>query len=171
MSPSARGATGTVIRDARPEDLPRVWELLNGLAEYERWTEYVTGTREELGEALFGANRFAECLVAEASGRIIGYAITYPTFSSFRVRPMLWLEDLFVEPESRGTGAGRLLLAAVARRALERGCWRVDWLVLDWNEPAIAFYRNLGAVPTSAGATQLGLTREALEKLVAETPA
>ncbi|MBI1796147.1 MAG: GNAT family N-acetyltransferase [Candidatus Eisenbacteria bacterium] len=164
-------AARATVRPARRGDLARVWELLNGLAEYERWTEYVTGTREELGDALFGAAPAAECIVAESAGAIVGYAIVYPTFSSFRVRRMLWLEDLFVVAEARGTGAGRLLLAAVARRALERGCFRVDWLVLDWNEQAIGFYRRMGATPTAAGATQLGLTRDALERIVAETPA
>jgi GNAT superfamily N-acetyltransferase len=162
--------TQATVRPARREDLGRIWELLNGLAEYERWTEYVTGTREELGEAMFGATPHVEGLVAEHAGRIVGYALVYPTFSSFRVRRMLWLEDLFVEPAARGTGAGRRLLAAVARLALERGCFRVDWLVLDWNEPAIGFYRKMGAAPTAEGATQLGLTREALERIVAETP-
>jgi GNAT superfamily N-acetyltransferase len=153
-----------VVRGARREDLPRVWTLLNGLAEYERWTEYVTGTREELGEALFGPSPAAECMVAERDGTIVGYAIVFPVFSSFRARRCLWLEDLFVAPEARGTGAGKALLTAVARLAVERGYPRVDWIVLDWN-PAIEFYRRMGAAPSAEGTIQYGLDRAALERL------
>ena len=90
-NPPRNAATAATVRDAAPADLARVWELLHGLADYERWSEYVTGTREELGEALFGASPVAECLVAESAEAIVGYAIVFPTFSSFRVRRMLWL--------------------------------------------------------------------------------
>lgn len=168
---SAAGGETVTVRPARREDLPRVWTLLNGLAEYERWTEYVTGTREELGEALFGPSPAAECLVAERGGEIVGYAIVFPMFSSFRARRFLWLEDLFVAPEARGTGAGKALLAAVARLAVERGDPRVDWIVLDWNQPAIEFYRRMGALPTAPGTIQYGFDRAALERLAAGRPA
>jgi GNAT superfamily N-acetyltransferase len=134
-----------VVRAARPADLPRVWEMLNGLALYERLTEYVSGTREDLGRHLFGTPPIVECLVAERGAELVGYALFYPTYSSFRTRAILWLEDLFVERSARGSGAGRQLLAAVARRALERGCARLDWNVLDWNEPSIQFYEHVGA--------------------------
>lgn len=155
------------IRPARAADLPRVWELLNGLAEYERWTEYVTGSEAQLGEALFGPQPAAESLVAERDGRLVGYALFFPTFSSFRTRRMLWLEDLFVEETERGSGTGRALLAAVARLAVERGCARLDWQVLDWNEPSIRFYERLGAVRTHTDVFTYSLTEDRLRELAA----
>ena len=103
------------VRAATPEDLAAIWELMHGLAKYERMTEIITGTRAQLGEALFGERAFVEAMVAESGGRLLGYALFYPTFSSFRTRSRLWLEDLFVEPDARGTGAGRALLASLAR--------------------------------------------------------
>lgn len=133
------------IRPARREDLARLWELVLGLAEYERMTEKVSGSAAQLGAALFDDPTGLECFVAEREGRLAGYALCYPTFSSFRTRRMLWLEDVFVEPAERGQGTGEALLAAVCRRGLELGCARVDWYVLDWNAPAIGFYERLGA--------------------------
>jgi GNAT superfamily N-acetyltransferase len=153
------------VRAATPDDLPLVWELLRALAEYERWTEYVTGSEAELGEALFGARPALEGLVAEYRGRVVGYALFYPTYSSFRCRPMLWLEDLFVEEASRGTGAGVALLAALAAIAVERKCLRVDWHVLDWNRPSIEFYERVGATRQGVESLQYGLTEEALRAL------
>lgn len=133
------------MRFAQLADLPRIWELLNGLATYERWSEYVTGTPERLGELLFGERPAAEVLLVERSGRVVGYALFYPTLSSFRTRTMLWLEDLFVEEGERGMGTGRTLLAALARLAVRRGHARIDWHVLDWNLPSIGFYERIGA--------------------------
>ena len=133
-----------IVRAARREDLPRIWELLNGLAEYERWQEYVTGTPERLGELLFGERPIGEALVAERGGAVVGYALFYVRLSSFRTRTRLWLEDLFVEPGERGAGTGRALLAALAKLCAERGHDEIAWHVLDWNAPSIAFYERLG---------------------------
>jgi GNAT superfamily N-acetyltransferase len=157
--------TAPAVRAAKREDLPRIWTLLNGLAEYERWTEYVTGSEVELGEALFGARPALEGLVAERGARIVGYALFYPTYSSFRCRPMIWLEDLFVEREARGSGAGSALLKALANIAIERHCLRVDWHVLDWNRPSIEFYERAGATRQGTDCLHYGLTEQALKAL------
>ena len=160
-------APAGVVRPARREDLARIWELLHGLAVYERIEHEVTGTAARLCEHLFGAEPSAGCLVAESAGRLVGYALFYPTFSSFSTVPNLWLEDLYVEPETRGQGVGRALMQAVARVALERGCRRMGWSVLDWNQPSIEFYRRSGARLTGAGWLQYGLDPEGL-RAVAE---
>jgi GNAT superfamily N-acetyltransferase len=142
-----------------------LWELVLELAAYERLGHLVTGTSEQLGEALFGARPRLEGLIAEHDGETVGYALFYETFSSFRTRPKLWLEDLYVRPAARGHRLGLLLFAAFARIALERGCYRVDWHVLDWNEPAIGFYRSLGAEHAAADWLQYGMDEAALRTL------
>ena len=147
------GAMGSVdgsgasvgVRFAQPSDLEGIWEMLRALAVYEKLESYLTGSPELLGKELFGSAPKLECLVAERAGELIGYALFFPTYSSFRTRRALWLEDLFVTPEARGSGAGRLLLARLAAIALERGCLRVAWDVLDWNQPSIEFYERMGA--------------------------
>ncbi|HEV2105509.1 MAG TPA: GNAT family N-acetyltransferase [Candidatus Eisenbacteria bacterium] len=158
------------VRPVRPADLPRVWELIGELAAYEKLEALMTGSAAQLGEALFGARPAIEGLVAEADGRIVGYALFYPTFSSMRTNPRLWLEDLYVEPAARGAGAGRALLAAFARVALARGCHRVDWAVLEWN-PARRFYERAGAGPSADGMLQYGLSGGALAALAREAGA
>lgn len=136
------------VRPAREADLDAIAELIRALAEYERMPEAVTFDRESLRRHLFGPGRAAEALVAEETdGTVVGYAIFFPVFSTFRGTVGLHIEDVFVRAEYRGRGWGRRLLAAVARIAWERGCDRLQWDVLDWNEPAIRFYRNLGARP------------------------
>lgn len=156
------------VRFATRGDLPRLWELLWGLAEYERWTEYVTGSEERLGEMLFGSRPVGEALVAERAGRLVGYAIFFPTMSSFRTRTMLWLEDLFVEESERGRGTGRTLIAALARLAIERGHARVDWHVLDWNEPSIGFYERIGARRTATDVYTYSLAEDELRRIAGE---
>ena len=156
------------VRFATREDLPRLWELLWGLAEYERWTEYVTGSREALGEMLFGERPVGESLVAERNGRLVGYAVFFPTMSSFRTRSMLWLEDLFVEEGERGQGTGRTLIAALARLAVERGHARIDWHVLDWNEPSIGFYERLGARRSATDVFTYSLSEDELRRIAGE---
>jgi GNAT superfamily N-acetyltransferase len=158
-------SAGASIRFARRADLPRLWELLWGLATYERWTEYVTGTPERLDDMLFGARPVGEALVAERDGRLVGYALFYPTMSSFRTRTMLWLEDLFVEESERGQGTGRALVAALARLAVERGHARIDWHVLDWNEPSIEFYQRLGARRTATDVYTYSLAEDELRRI------
>jgi len=157
------------VRAAVPADMPRLWELVRGLAGYERMTEYLSGTLEQLAELLFGGHDSLEARVAEVDGEIVGYAIVYLRYSSFRTTRRMWLEDLFVDPAARGTGAGRALLADVARLALDRGCDRLDWEVLDWNQLAIDFYHRQGGAAVEKEWTQFALEGEALRALAAET--
>lgn len=156
------------VRRARRDDLARIWEMLLGLAAYERLENEVTGTAAKLGEHLFGAHPRLECLVAEQDGALVGYALFYPTYSSFQTAPAMWLEDLFVEPAARGRGAGRMLLSELSELALERGCARVGWIVLDWNRPSIEFYERAGAKPSEGGWLQYGLDQAAMRALAAE---
>jgi GNAT superfamily N-acetyltransferase len=136
-----------MIRPATASDTPTIAALIRALADYERLAHAVSLEEEQLREHLFGARPFAEVLLAEDAGAIVGFALFFHNFSTFRGQPGLYLEDLFVQPEYRGRGHGKALLAAVARLAVERGCGRIDWTVLNWNEPALRFYRALGAVP------------------------
>ena len=138
-----------MIRPARPEDVPRIHELILELAKYERLEHKAVGTPELLFEHLFGEEKFLETLVVEEEGRLVGFALFFKNYSTFLARPGYYLEDLFVEPESRGKGHGKALLQEIAKMAVERGFGRVDWAVLDWNKPSIDFYNSLGAVPLS----------------------
>jgi GNAT superfamily N-acetyltransferase len=135
-----------MIRPARPDDVPTIANLVRQLARYERLEHEVCLTESDLAAHLFGTPRHAEVLLAEDDGPVVGFALFFPNYSTFLARPGLYLEDLFVLPEHRRRGWGRALLVAVARVAVERGCGRFEWAVLQWNEPAIAFYRALGAV-------------------------
>jgi GNAT superfamily N-acetyltransferase len=134
-----------MVRPAVPEDIPTIWALIGELARFERLEHQVVGTADLLREHLFGADRRAEALLAEHEGEIVGFALFFHSYSTFLARPGLYLEDLFVLPAHRRKGFGRELLVAVARIAVERGCGRFEWSVLTWNEPAISFYRGLGA--------------------------
>ena len=138
------------VRPARPEDVDVVLRLVNELAAYEREPDAVLATAADLHEALFGHDPSAGCHVAEHEGAVVGFALWYRTFSTWQGRPGLWLEDLFVRPEARGAGLGKALLAELARTAVDRGWTRFEWWVLDWNEPAHAFYRSVGARPEDA---------------------
>ena len=153
------------VRFARRDEAPAVWEMVRALSIYEKLEDRVNGSAERLAEHLFGPAPLVECLVAERAGELIGYALFYPTYSSFRTQPMMWLEDLFVKSEARGSGAGRALLARLSSIAIERGCWRLSWEVLDWNQPSIEFYRKAGAHPADSGWLQYGFDRETLEAL------
>jgi GNAT superfamily N-acetyltransferase len=153
------------VRPARREDVAGVWALLRGLASYERLEHEVTGSPERLAQDLFGERPRVECLVAEAEGALIGYALFYPTYSSFQTAPMLWLEDLYVVPERRGRGDGRALLGELSRLALARGCRRVGWIVLDWNASSIRFYEGLGVRRAGADWLQYGFDEAALATL------
>lgn len=125
--------------------MPVLLELFAGLAEYEHLTHELRATEQGLAGALFGPAPAAEALLAERDGRALGYALYFSTFSSFLTSTGVWLEDLFVLPAHRGEGVGRALLSAVAARVRERGGERLEWAALDWNEPALGFYRRLGA--------------------------
>jgi len=133
------------ISPARPEDCATVFALIRALAEYERLSHLVIGTEEDLRGELFGAQPVIESVVAWDDDRAVGFALFFHNYSTFLARRGLYLEDLFVIPEARGRGIGRALISHCARVAVTRGCGRFEWSVLDWNEPAIAFYRSLGA--------------------------
>ena len=150
MSPDATGrsASGTptvTIRPADEADLQAIVHLIEGLAEYEQLTHLLAVTPEKLRPHLFGDKPVAEALLAERDGRAIGFALFFTNFSTFLAQPGLYLEDLFVEPEHRGVGAGKALLTRLAQEAVTRGCGRFEWSVLDWNESAIGFYERMGA--------------------------
>jgi GNAT superfamily N-acetyltransferase len=153
--------TSPVIRRARLGDEELILDFIRRLAEYERLAHEVTADAGSLREHLFGSNPYAEVLIAESGGVPAGFALYFFTFSTFLARPSLYLEDLFVVPERRGGGIGEGLLRALAAIALERGCGRMEWSVLDWNDPALKFYEKLGAVRMSEW-TVHRLTGEAL---------
>ena len=135
------------IRPATEADLGTIEELIRALAEYERMADEVVMTGELLRQNLFGERPYAEVLIAEVDGEAAGFALFFHNFSTFVGRPGIYLEDLFVKPEHRAKGFGKALLKRLAEIAVERGCGRMEWAVLDWNEPAIGFYRKLGARP------------------------
>ena len=137
------------IRPSRVEDVPLILQLIRELAEFENLAHQVLATEDSLGEALFGSRRVAEALVGLRLNEIVAYAIFFDTFSTFLGKPGLYLEDLYVKPTHRGRGVGRALLREVASIAIDRGCGRLEWSVLDWNERALSFYRELGAEPVS----------------------
>lgn len=136
-----------VIREARSDDVGDLLRLIFALAEYEHEPDAVMTTEDTLRQSLFGPNPKARAHVAEADGRVVGMAVWFLSYSTWTGRPGLYLEDLFVEPDQRSLGVGRALMDALRALAVELGCARMEWSVLDWNEPAIAFYRSLGAEP------------------------
>jgi len=135
------------IRPARVKDVPIILQLIRDLATYERAPDEVIATEEQLVEVLFGEGPVAEVLLAFEGESPVGFAVYFYNFSTWLGRPGLYLEDLFVKPDERGKGYGRALLVELAKIARDRGCGRMEWAVLDWNEPAIKFYRALGAQP------------------------
>lgn len=153
-----------MIRQATPEDIPTICGLIRDLAEYERLLHEVVCDAGRVREHLFGPKPFAEVLLAEDAGAVVGFALFFHNYSTFLGRPGIYLEDLFVRPEYRGKGHGKALLVALAKLAVERGCGRLEWAVLDWNEPAIQFYKALGARPMDEW-TVYRLTGESLERV------
>jgi GNAT superfamily N-acetyltransferase len=152
------------IRPATVADVPVILELIRALATYERAPNEVTATEKGLTEVLFGEKPAAEVLLAFENETAVGFAVFFHNFSTWLGRPGLYLEDLFVRPEDRGKGFGQALLIDLAKIARERGCGRMEWAVLNWNEPAIEFYRKLGAKPMDEW-TVFRLTREGIAKL------
>jgi GNAT superfamily N-acetyltransferase len=142
------------IVDAQPGDVPVILDFIRRLAEYEKLSHEMGATEELLREYLFGARPVAEAILARWAGEAVGFALFFGTFSTFVGKPGIWLEDLFVLPEHRRKGIGLALLGRVAEIAVERGCGRLEWSVLDWNEPALRVYRQLGAVAMSDWTTQ-----------------
>ncbi|MBY0514446.1 MAG: GNAT family N-acetyltransferase [Gemmataceae bacterium] len=155
-----------MIRAATPADLHTIVRLIRDLAEYEKLAHAVDLDEAKLRDHLFGPRPYAEVLLAEDAGAVVGFALFFHNYSTFRGKPGIYLEDLFVEPAHRGKGHGKALLAALAALAMERGCGRLEWAVLNWNEPAIQFYKSLGAKPMDEW-TVYRLTGDALHSLAA----
>ena len=161
------GGATPLIRPATRADVPLILAFIRDLAEYERLPHEVVATEAALDETLFGDRPAAEVRIATLGGEAVGFALFFHTYSTFLARRGLYLEDLFVRPAARGRGVGRALLAALARLAVERGCGRLEWSVLDWNASAIGFYRALGAAPMD-GWTVFRLTGDALARVAAD---
>ncbi len=160
--------TAFQLRDAAPADCADIARLVHALAEYEKLLSQVTSTAADFHAQLFGAKPRAAAMVAERAGQVVGIAIYFFNFSTFLARPGLYVEDIFVEPEHRGLGIGRAFFRAMARRAVAEGCGRMEWSVLDWNQPSIEFYRTLGAVGLDDWTVQR-LTAEKLAALAGES--
>ncbi|MEM8503537.1 MAG: GNAT family N-acetyltransferase [Cyanobacteria bacterium P01_D01_bin.1] len=134
------------IRVATPADIPAIFELVTALSEYEKLAHEVVGTPEDLDRGLFGQRPFAEAIVADVNGKAVGFALYFYNFSTFLMKPGIYLEDLFVSPDYRRQGIATALLKHLANHAVEQGCGRLEWSVLDWNQSAITFYKQIGAV-------------------------
>lgn len=152
------------IRNAGVDDAALILQLIRELAEYEKLSHEVVADEVKVRQSLFGEHPAAEVVIAEFEDEPVGFALFFSTYSTFLARAGLWLEDLYVKPEKRGSGIGTRLLAHLADLAVKRGCGRLEWAVLDWNEPAIGFYRGLGATGMD-GWTTFRLTGEPLERL------
>jgi GNAT superfamily N-acetyltransferase len=164
MKQDAKPSASFVIRSAVLSDIPTILGLIRDLAEYERAPNEVVATEEGLREVLFGERPPAEVVLAMEGENAVGFAVFFHNFSTWLGRPGLYLEDLFVRPDARGKGYGRALLVHLAKIARDRDCGRMEWAVLDWNEPAIKFYRTLGAKPNEEW-TIFRLTGDKIAKL------
>lgn len=138
-------ASEFILRPAQPVDVPIIFQLIQALAEYEKLSHAVVGNIDALKQHLFGSRPYAEVIIVEYTGQAVGFALFFHNFSTFLTQPGIYLEDLFVLPEYRRQGIGKAILSYLAAIAVERGCGRLEWSVLDWNESAIAFYRRMGA--------------------------
>jgi GNAT superfamily N-acetyltransferase len=156
------------IEPAAPEDVPLIVTFIHELATYEKLAHEVVATEGDMNTALFGERPVIEAVIASLDDQPVGYALFFPTFSTFLGKPGLYLEDLYVRPAARGHGVGRKLLEHLARLTVERGWGRLEWSVLDWNEPSIAFYKKMGAKPMDEW-TIFRLTGESLHRLAQNT--
>ena len=154
------------LRDATPADLPEVVRLVRALAEYEKLLHEAVGTEDDFRALLFGEKPLLHAVLAEVEGRVVGQALWFNNVSTFTGQPGIYLEDIFVEPDSRGLGIGKAFFRYLAQKAVREGWTRLDWQVLDWNEPSIAFYRGLGAQGMKEWMNQR-LSGEALKRLAA----
>lgn len=168
MAEMAGTSLSVVVRPAVPEDVPHILRFLRELADYERLLHEVEATEDGLAAQLFGADPVAHVVMAYVGTEPVGYALYFFNFSTFLAKPGLYLEDLYVTPARRKAGIGRRLLAELAKIAVDRGCGRMEWSVLDWNESALQVYRAIGAVPMSDWTVQR-LTGEALTALAGST--
>jgi len=157
-----------LVRSATEEDVPLILDLIRELAAYERLSHEVVATERGLRGWLFGERPVAEVLIGELEGHPVAFALFFHNFSTFLGKPGIYLEDLYVRPRFRGRGMGKAMIVRLARLAMERGCGRLEWSVLDWNEPSIGFYESLGAV-AMRGWTLHRLTGEALDGLAERT--
>ena len=157
------------IERATEKDIPLILTFIKELAEYERLSEQCVATEALLHETLFGEKKFAEVVIAYCHDEPAGFELFFHNFSTFLARPGIYLEDLFVFPKFRGKGIGKALLVYLARIAKERNCGRFEWAVLDWNEPSIAFYKKLGAIPLDDWTT-FRVTGKALDALANNPP-
>lgn len=155
------------IRPATRDDVALILDLIRGLAEYEKLTHECVATEDSLSQTLFGEHPAAEVVIAEEDGKAAGFALFFTNYSTFLARPGMYLEDIFVYPALRGRGIGLRLIQHLAQIAVTRGYGRFEWSVLDWNTPAITFYRSLGAVPMD-GWTVQRVSGDALLRLAAE---
>jgi GNAT superfamily N-acetyltransferase len=142
------------LRPAAPGDVPDVLRLIRGLADYERLSQELTATEDDIRQALFGPIPRIHAILAELGGPPVGLALFYYTFNTFKARRNIFLEDLFVDPEQRGTGIGLALMRAIAQRAVAENCRLIEWRVLNWNQPAIDFYQRLGTDPITLWQTR-----------------
>ena len=159
-----------VIRFATPDDAPSILAFIRELAEYEKLLHEVVADEQAIRATVFGAQPAAEVLIADLATTPVGFALFFPTYSTFLAKPGLWLEDLFVRPAARGKGVGGALMAALARVCVQRSYGRFEWSVLDWNKPALDFYATLGAQPMSEW-TEQRVTGPALDALASRWPA
>lgn len=155
------------LKPAAAADVPVILAFIKGLAAYEKLSHEVVATEESLRETLFGERSYAEVIIGYFEREPVGFALFFHNYSTFLGRPGIYLEDLFIKPEMRGNGFGRVMLTYVARLAHERGCGRFEWAVLDWNEPAIKFYESLGAKPLNEWIVNR-VTGAALARLAAQ---
>ena len=152
------------ISPATPDDVPAILSFIRELAEYEELLHCVSATEDSLARHLFGPRPYAEILMGRLAGRVVGYALFFHSYSTFLAKPGIYLEDIYVQPSSRGRGVGKALLREIARVARDRGCGRIEWSVLDWNKPSIDFYLSLGAVPMHEW-TMYRLDQQGIERL------
>ena len=143
-----------IIRSAIVDDCTQILSFIQELADYEKLGHEVVATPATLKETLFGEKAYAEVTIGEYQGKAIGYSLFFHNFSTFTGRPGIYLEDIYVQPSMRGKGCGKLMLAYIAKLAVKRNCTRVEWSVLDWNEPSIQFYRSIGAAPMDGWTAQ-----------------
>jgi GNAT superfamily N-acetyltransferase len=168
MNADPTDVPGFAIRHAGPDDVPLILSYVRKLADYEKLAHEMEATEQHLREHMFGGHAYAEVIFAEQDGAVVGFALFFHTFSTFMGKPGLYLEDLFVDPTARGNGYGKALMAYLARLAVQRGCGRFEWSVLNWNAPSIDFYLALGARPLDAW-TVYRLTGEPLRHLAGES--
>lgn len=170
MKNPSHGGKSVVIRAATRDDLPLLLTLIKELAEYERLSHKVVSTTADLDRWIFGPHPLAHAVLAELNGMPVGYAVYFRYYSTFRGKPGMYLEDIYVRESARGYGVGEALICHVAAEAVKQHCTRLEWIVLDWNEPAIGFYRRMGASPEPKEWTTYAVSDDDLARLASVQP-